>query len=210
VITDRDLVLASAATYTLPVPTFFGMGGAVRIFRTMVEDVAVYAIEGTHDPLGWFFDFLALPIASHDCVEDAALGWLHGGIFTLYKSVREPLIAAISKDEKYAITGHSLGGGLTVMITGDMVARGHPPVRWAAFAPPKVGFQSLIELVAKVPGAGYRYCNDPVPEVPLTADPFWLYGQVPLRHNEGFVWPPQKAHAIENYVALEALLNPQK
>jgi hypothetical protein len=53
-ISDRDLVLAAAATYTPNAQaTFAGLGGAARAYRTVVDDTAVYAIEGTHS--SWEF-----------------------------------------------------------------------------------------------------------------------------------------------------------
>jgi len=206
-IADRDLVLASAATYTTPDATFVGLSGTVRVCRTMVEDVAVYAIEGTHDVVGWALDFMALPIPSHATTEHPDIGWVHGGINSALDSVWPMMRDAMMKDDKYAITGHSLGAGLAVMATACMVAANHPPVRWAAFAPPRVGFTKMIELVATVPGSGYRNGNDPVPDVPFRAEPMWVYEQVPLLRGGDRQHPPWDAHHVPLYVALEAALS---
>ena len=206
-ITDRDLVLAAAATYVTTDATFTGLNGAARAFRTVVGDTAVYAIEGTHDPLGWFLDFMALPVSFHATVEHPDVGWVHGGINAALESIWPALSSAMAKDDKFAITGHSLGAGLSVIATARMVALGHAPVRWAAFAPPRVGFKKMIELVAKAPGTGYRNGNDPVPEVPIYAEPLWVYEQVPLRRGGDLCRPPWDAHHIPLYVELEAALN---
>ena len=208
-ITDKDLVLAAAATYGPGAATFVGLSGTVRAFRTMVDDVAVYAIEGTHDTLGWALDFMALPVPSHVTTEDPDVGWVHGGINAALESIWPLIYPAMMADEKYAITGHSLGAGLAVISTARMVAKGHLPVRWAGFAPPRVGFKKMIDLVAQVPGTGYRNSNDPVTDVPFRAEPMWVYEQVPLRRGGPPPYrPPWDAHHIDNYVALEAALNP--
>jgi predicted lipase len=210
VVTTRDLVLAAAATYTAPVATFVGLSGTVRACRTVVGDTAVYAIEGTHDPLGWALDFMALPVPAHGTVEHPDIGWVHGGMNAALDSIYPALQAAMLKDDKYAVTGHSLGAALALMATGCMVAAGHPPVQWAAFAPPRVGFKKLIDLVATVPGTGYRNGNDPVPMVPLRAEPMWLYEQVPLLRGGTPLRPPWNDHHMALYVALEAALSATK
>ena len=206
-ITDHDLVLASAATYTTAVADFIGLSGAVRAFRTVVDGVAIYAIEGTHDPLGWALDFMALPLPSHVTADDPDIGWVHSGIAAALDSIWPTMEKAMFSDGEYAITGHSLGAGLAVISTARMVAKNHPPIRWAAFAPPRVGFKKMIEFVATVPGTGYRNSNDPVTDVPFRAEPMWVYEQVPLlRGGPPPYRPPWDAHHIQNYVSLEESL----
>ena len=211
-ITDRDLVLAAAATYTTTEASFSSLDGAARGFRTVSGDTAIYAIEGTHDPLGWFFDFMALPLEAHGTIEHPDIGWVHGGIYAVLLSIWPQMLTAIQADVKsglkIAITGHSLGAGCAVLAVGLLVTLGIIPVRWAAFAPPRVGFKKLVELVATASGTGYRNSNDPVPEVPLRALPLWLYEQVALLSGGPPPYhPPWDAHHIENYVALEQSLN---
>ena len=206
-ITDHDLVLAAAATYKTADATFYGLNGTARAFRTLVDDTAIYAIEGTHDSLGWALDFMALPISSHVTAEDEDIGWVHSGINAVLESIWPALIAAMSKDEKYAITGHSLGAGMALLATARMVAFKHPPVRWAAFAPPRVGFKKMVDLVATIPGNAYRNGNDPVTDVPFKAEPLWLYEQVPLRRGDEVCHPPWDAHHIDLYVKLESELS---
>ena len=208
-ITDRDLVLASAASYVIQKPTFTGFGGAVCAFRTVIDGIAVYAMEGTHDRIGWALDFMALPVPSHATVEHPDVGWVHGGINAALDSIWPQLFMAMNQDKEYAITGHSLGAGLTVIAVARMVATGHMPVRWAAFAPPRVGFKKMIELVAEASGNAYRNGNDPVPDVPFRAEPFWIYEQVPLRRGGAVCRPPWDAHHIDRYIELEAALNPK-
>lgn len=206
-ISDADLVAASAATYATHEPTFVGLSGAVCAFRTMVDGLPVYAIEGTHDRLGWALDFMALPVPSHATIEHPDIGWVHSGLNAATDSIWPQLFAAMSQDKEYAVTGHSQGAGLTVIVTARMVALGHPPVRWAAFAPPRVGFKKMIDLAARAPGAGYRNGNDPVTDVPFRAEPFWIYEQVPLRRGGAVCRPPWDAHHIDRYIELEKALN---
>lgn len=209
---DNDLVLASAATYTTADATFSSLDGTARVFRTVIGDTSIYAIEGTHDPLGWILDFMALPVELHASIEHPDIGFVHGGIFAVLMSVWQPMLNAIQDDVKaglkIAITGHSLGAGCAVLAVGLLVTLGIIPVRWAGFAPPRVGFKKLIQLVGQSSGTGYRNSNDPVPEVPIRALPLWLYEQVPLLCGGPPPYhPPWDAHHIENYVALEEMLN---
>jgi hypothetical protein len=202
VITDVELVAASAATYAGGEATFSGLSGTVRCFRTLVDGVAIYAIEGTHDKLGWALDFMALPIPMHVTAEHPDIGWVHAGINAALDSIWPLFVETIAQDEKYAITGHSLGAGLAVIATARLVALKRPPLRWAAFAPPRVGFKKMIDLVTSVPGTGYRNGNDPVTDVPFRAEPMWIYEQVPLLRGGETAHPPWDAHHIDNYAKL--------
>lgn len=210
-ITDRDLVLASAATYTSPTPTFSGLDSAARVFRTVIGDTAIYAIEGTDNPVGWLMDFMALPVEAHATVDHPDIGCVHGGIFAVLLSVWPQMLASIQDDikseMKIAITGHSLGGGCAVLAVGLLVSIGIFPIQSSFFAPPRVGFKTLHELVDKVSTSAYRNGNDPVPEVLIRAIPVWLYEQRPLLCGGISVRPPWDAHHIPLYVALEETLN---
>jgi hypothetical protein len=206
-VTDKDLVLAAAATYGTAPATFSGLDGAARVFRMGINDVAIYAIEGTHDPVGWFYDFMALPAEQHASVDLPSIGFVHGGIFAVLTSVWPEMIAAVRTDAaaglKVALTGHSLGAGCAVLATALLVALGIKPVRCAFFAPPRVGFKTMNMLVDQVQTSAYRNSNDPVTDVPLRAPPLWLYEQRPLlRGGPPPYRPPWDAHHIENYVAL--------
>lgn len=234
-ITDRDLVFAAAATYGGGEATFSALGGTARVFRTIVGDVAVYAIEGTHDLLGVVLDALALPLpsqligtdaahvldavrfmampeAAHATVEHPDIGFVHGGIYAVLMSVWTGLLGSIRDDvvagNKVALTGHSLGAGCAILATALLVSYGIKPVRAAYFAPPRVGFKAMHELVSLVSTAAYRNGNDPVTDVPFRAVPFWLYEQLPLLRGGQICRPPWDAHHVDRYVALEAALNP--
>lgn len=228
-ITDHDLVAASAATYGGGEATFSGLNGTAKAFRTVVDGVAVYAFQGTHDRLGWILDAAALPIPSqlvgfeadhilcalefmglkveaHDSAEHPDIGFVHGGIQAVLMSVWPKMWSAMQGDEKIAVTGHSLGAGCAILATAMMVALGRPPIMAAYFAPPRVGFKKMNRLVDQVPTAAYRNGNDPVTDVPFRARPFWLYEQRPLLRGGEPCRPPWDAHHIDRYVALEESL----
>ena len=232
-IRDHDLVLAAAATYTTADATFVGLADAARVFRTMVDDVAVYAIEGTHDTLGWALDamalplpsqmigteighvlralkFMALPDAANASIEHPDIGFVHGGIYAVLLSIWPKMWEAIQKDDKFALTGHSLGAGCAVLATALTVALGKPPVRAAFFAPPRVGFKKMHDLVDQVSTSAYRNANDPVTDVPFRAVPFWLYEQRPLLRGGDVCRPPWNAHHIDLYVKLEEMMRDSK
>ena len=66
------------------------------------------------------------------------------------------------------------------MAVALLVAIGIVPCRAAFFAPPRVGFKKMHDLVDQVSTSAYRNANDPVTDVPFRAVPFWLYEQRPL------------------------------
>ena len=158
-ITDRDLVLAAAATYGSAAATFVGLEGTARVFRTEVNDIAIYAIEGTHDNRGWALDALALPLPSqlvggtpdqilnalhfmaspevvHATVEHPDIGFVHGGIYAVLASVWDPMLTAIRADVSagtpVALTGHSLGAGCAVLATAQASCTRRRRAAWAA------------------------------------------------------------------------------
>ena len=232
-ITDQDLVRAAKATYADNPATFVGLKGTANVFRTVIGDVAVYAIEGTHDDQGWLLDamalplpsqlvgdtpdhilkaikFMALPDAAHAAVEHPDIGFVHGGILAVLMSVWPDMLESIRNDIKeglqIAITGHSLGAGCAVLAVGMLVAIGIMPVRSAFYAPPRVGFKKLHQLVDQASTIALRNGNDPVPEVPFRVLPFWLYLQRQLAIGGDQQLPPWSAHHIDFYVSLQAAL----
>lgn len=234
-ITDRDLVAAAAATYGTGAATLVGLNGTAQVFRSVVDGVAIYAIEGTHDAQGWALDamvfplpsqfvggiadhvltalkFMALPEAAHATVEHPDIGFVHGGIYAVLMSVWDSMLEGIEADVKnglqIAVTGHSLGAGCAIQAVALLVALGINPARAAFFAPPRVGFKKTHELVNQVSTAAYRNGNDPVTDVPFRAMPFWLYEQRPLLRGGDRCRPPWDAHHIDLYVNLTDTLNP--
>jgi hypothetical protein len=198
-ISDRALVLAAAATYEpKAVPIIEAIDHAVRIFRTSIDGLAVFAIEGTHDDLGWALDFVAAGADDHETFNHPTLGFVHAGFHMAAMAVF-PRMALAAQGIEYAITGHSLGGELALHLGGMMIDDGHPPVKIGAFAPPRGGGAQFVKVVTSVPFCAYHFGNDPVPDVPLML-PGFPYEQVPLTMIGRPMFNPFKAHHVDNYV----------
>lgn len=199
-ISDRALVLAAAATYEpKAVPVIEAIGGVVRVFRTEVDGLTVIAVEGTHNRLGWLLDFIAARTEDHETLNHPTLGFLHAG-FHLEAVTIAPAIALMVHGRDYALSGHSLGAALALLLAGLLSDDGHPPVQIGAFAPPRVGGALLVKTVTAVPLTAVRFGNDPVPGVPFEVDPEFPYRQVPLTAVGAPMLNPFSSHHIDNYV----------
>lgn len=203
-ISDRALVLAAAATYDVAnTPLIESLQRSVRVFWSKVDGLTVIAIEGTHDPLGWMLDFLAMRTEDHQTLDHPSLGFLHAGFHLAALSIFAR-IKAMTEGQDYALAGHSLGAALALLIGGLMIDDGHPPVKIGAFAPPRVGGVRFVEVVTSVPLCAYWFGNDPVPRAPLRIWPGYPYEQVPLIS----IGPPHDIfhmrasdHPVANYLA---------
>lgn len=210
--TDVELVQHAAATYDpAAIPDFQDVDHAVKVFMTTRADgLNVIAIEGTHDAVGWGFDFLAASVSDQQGMDKQTLGFVHSGFYAagLTALTRCALIAA---GGPYAICGHSLGAALALLIGGILSQdsfEGHSlaPVKIGAFAPPRVGGAQFVKVIETIPFCAYRYGQDPVPEVPFSI-PGWPYEQVPLTQLPGPAVPlfdiraRLADHHIQNYVA---------
>jgi hypothetical protein len=210
--TDVELVQHAAATYDpAATPDFQDVDHAVKVFMTTRADgLNIIAIEGTHDAIGWGFDFLAASVSDQQGMDKQTLGFVHSGFYAagLTALTRCALIAA---GGPYAICGHSLGAALALLIGGILSqdtfeGRSLAPVKIGAFAPPRVGGAQFVKVIETIPLCAYRYSEDPVTEVPFSV-PGWPYEQVPLTQLPGPAISPAdfparvRCHNIENYVA---------
>lgn len=199
---DAELVDAAAGTYNAaatPLVTDFGKSIVAFLTARPSDGLPIIAIEGTHDPLGWAIDFLALPVGAHATTMHPTLGRLHAGFYAAAQAII-PKIAIATAGRPWAITGHSLGAALALLVGAMMAEDDHPPIKIGAFAPPRVGMASFVGAIAAIPTSAYRFGNDPVPEVPFTLPPEFAYAQVPLIAVGTAMLPPWRCHAIENYV----------
>lgn len=198
-VSDRDLVVAAAATYAGNVPTWSFFQGAVCVFRSQTADgLPVFSAEGTHNNPGWALDFCAVPI--HDAVVNHAdLGRIHSGFWFASRPLIPVLLDAIG-DQPFALAGHSLGAALALLLGAELIIRGKRPERIGAFAPPRVGMAEFVSVVTKAPLSAYRFGNDPVTEVP-DALPGFPYAQVPLIAVGARLPDRFDCHAIKNYLA---------
>lgn len=190
-ISDHELVLAAAATYSsTDTPYFEDVDRAIRVFLSKASDGAnIIAIEGTHDPLGWALDFFALQVQDQQGMDHKTLGFVHAGFYAAAVSALPRIVLAASGAPFY-ITGHSLGAGLALEISGMLIDDNLAPLKVGAFAPPRVGGATFVKIATSIPFCAYRFGNDPVPEVPLSL-PDFPYVQVPLTQ----VGEPGENHA---------------
>jgi lipase (class 3) len=206
--TDAELVDAAAGTYEpTATPIFEDVGTAIRVFLTVRDDgINIIAIEGTHSPLGWLLDFAGIKAEDQQGVNHASLGFVHGGFYASAVAILTRC-ALIAEKNPYAICGHSLGAALALLVGALLIDDGLPPIKTAAFAPPRVGGPNFVRTACSVPFCAYRYGGDPVTEVPMTL-PSVPWTQVPLRILPATVpfLDPFHYHAIGNYVtAVHAL-----
>ncbi len=212
--TDIELVDCAAQTYTRTDPFAENIDNAVRVFLTTLSSgLNVIAFEGTKNAPGWLLDFLAisssdlsviqlflsLGAADHPTIQHPRLGLVHAGFDAGVKSVmsKVALIAA----GPFAITGHSLGAALALRATAEFILDGTPPLKCAAFAPPRVGGDKFVKITTSIPISAYKWGDDPVPEVPFTLPPKYDYRQVPLTKVGHFELEATACHNIKNYVS---------
>lgn len=204
-ISDHELVLAAAATYDrASKPIFVGIDGAMKVFLSVVDGLRVAAIEGTHDPLGWALDFVALPEELRGTVSHPTLEWMHAGFYAAAVDAL-PTVRDIANQGPFALTGHSLGAAEAGAIGALLILEGIKPVKIGMFAPPRVAGDKYVSVVSSVPNCAYRYADDPVPMVPFSLRNF-PYRQVSLTQiGRGLfareILDPFVYHHIENYTA---------
>jgi predicted lipase len=199
--TDIELVEAAAATYDpAAVPFYDDFTNAIRIFQTTRADgLNIISAEGTKNPAGWAIDFCALGIEDHAGTNHPSLGFVHAG-FLVSALLAMPKIQSVTTKGPFAISGHSLGAAMALLLGGLLIDNGTPPVKIGAFAPPRVGGEQFVKVATSVPFCAYAYGNDPVPRVPFRIMPLFPYMQVGMtdigtpRLNEF------SCHAIQNYV----------
>jgi predicted lipase len=165
-ISDITLAQLAAATYSCdPTWTGAGLDQSIHACRTNEDGLVVIAFRGSIAARDWFLDFAALPIRA-TLLNHATLGYVHSGFLAAAMSVL-PRIALAVEGKPYALTGHSLGGAIALMVGAIMADENNPPQRICTFGAPKVGFAKYAEALADVHVDQYRRGNDPVPSAPL-------------------------------------------
>lgn len=204
---DIELVQYAASTYKRDDVFCDVLGSSLVLFKDVRPDgLIVISNEGTHNPPGWAFDFLALEADSRHGFVHPDLGWVHAGFFGLCVMAYPKVLEAV-RDKPYAIDGHSLGAIAALMLGAMLTVAGQPPAKVGAFAPPRGGGAQFVRIATSGPFCAYQYGQDPVPDVPFTIEPLFPYQQVPLtllpapRVDPFDLQARVAMHHIENYVA---------
>lgn len=193
-ISDRDAVLAQAATYEGKPPAFSSRGEALCVYLSEIAGELVVACEGTHNTFGWAVDFNAWPAGANEPVAHAShptLPAMHRGFRDVALDVLAPLRAAV-KGRKWHVPGHSLGGACALALAGYLADEGEPPASIFLFAPARV-FLDAPDVLANVPIRGWRCGGDVVPSAPP------VYWRPLLTHFPGPA--DESSHHIENFLA---------
>jgi hypothetical protein len=165
VLSDRSLADLCAATYAPDhVPTYETPD--VHVTVTKQGGVVYWAFRGSASLRDWFDDLLAVPV--DETVDHEILGLCHPQFLRNALSVIEPLLRDIG-DNPHVGTGHSKGGSEALDIGALLALRGKPPLRLVAFAPARAG--ALKGILGPIPGASYRFRDDPVPLLPTYLPP---------------------------------------
>jgi hypothetical protein len=193
VISDRDAVLAEAATYAGKPPAFASRGNALAVYLSEIAGELVVACQGTHNTFGWAVDFTAWPVGASEPVghqSHPSLPKMHAGFRDVVLDVL-PAVRKAVKGRIYHLPGHSLGGACALALAGYLADEGEPPASLFLFAPARV-FLDPPDVLAPVPLKGWRCGGDIVPEVPP------LYWRPLLTHFDGPA--DESSHGIDNFV----------
>jgi Lipase (class 3) len=180
--TDVELVDYAAGTYNpAAVPFIEDLFAAIRIFLfERADGLLVISPEGTHSDVGWALDFFAIKAEDHGTKDHPGLGFIHAGFYIAALRVFQKLVAELEKrGQPFALSGHSLGAALALLLGGMFIQMGLKPVKIGAFAPPRVGGEQFVSIVSTVPIYACRYGMDPVPLAPMSI-PSARYRQVPI------------------------------
>ena len=186
-----DLALCRAVAGSYEVTPSIAAGD-VRLVITEQDGICIVAIPGTRATVAadWVRDLSAWPDTSRT---HPNLGECHDGCLTGAEMVVQAAAAAVA-DRPFAVVGHSLGGGIAVLLAAMMP---RPPVRLVTFGAMRaaIGYQ-VREILAPVPGAHYRNGGDPVPDLPG-----WPYREWRVRVQLGVAREPCiHDHFIVNYL----------
>lgn len=169
-ITDLQLAQAALDAYSkpasLPIPE---TGTDVRI--TIVDEAMLVSFRGSKTLQDWIRDFRFAPIVLR---AHPQLGPCHDGFLRGVESVIGPILNATIGKKVY-IDGHSLGGALAVGTAALFTLAGRPVETVVTFGAPRFGMAPFVSLLKPVTVRQYRNGNDPVPDLPLSVAPEFLF-----------------------------------
>lgn len=121
----------------------------------------------------WVRDLMAIT----NPFEHDVFGPIHPGAFIGLEAASVQISKHLDSTKPILISGHSLGGQRTTLLTALFIQMGILPknMRRVPFAAPKAGFRKLLDYVAGVPVQSYwnsvNVFHDPVPMLPATFPP---------------------------------------
>jgi hypothetical protein len=134
----------------------------VHVGYALIDNCASFTFAGSEGAGDWLRDFRAVPF------KHPQLGILHDGFWQGMDAVFATLKPLLIGD--VAIQGHSLGCAHAAILAGLCAFAAIPVNQLCLFAPPRVSYSPLAEMIRGWVRNTYAYRNgmDPVPEVALT------------------------------------------
>jgi Lipase (class 3) len=170
---DAYLCDAAAEAYG-GVATSAGAGHvqAVVSERDGLQVIALCAGE-PQDLVEWFADFAG---SEHELRNHPKFGRCHAGFLTAAEAIFPEVTRTVEIGKPFAVTGHSLGGGIAIGLSALLADAGLPPARLTTFGAPRFDVGATGELLKEIPGERFLNGADPVPDVPawpLVTDRPW-------------------------------------
>lgn len=133
------------------------------------DNTIILAFRGTQTEREWLLDFhiqkIKFPYVTQEC-------FVHEGIFHIYQSCRDTILTRLNKlstNKEVLITGHSLGGALSTLLTLDSIhSTNFTNISHCSFASPKVGDSHFKDVFQHVVPTSLRFVNiyDIIPLLP--------------------------------------------
>lgn len=142
-----------------------------NLFGYIIESdtTIIITFRGTQTEREWLADFdiqtIKFPYVSKEC-------FIHEGIFKIYQSCRDTILTHLNKlspEKEVLITGHSLGGALSTLLTLDSIhSTKFTNIQHCSFASPKVGDIHFKKLFHNTVTSSLRFVNiyDLIPLLP--------------------------------------------
>lgn len=183
-----ELALLASKAYSKP--NVRALKVEAYVHRVVGSHETVIAVAGTEDRFDVLRDLWIRP-DYEDGVGHAHVGFLEGA-----RGVLRPLLAKVDEDSPLILTGHSMGGAISLILALMLTAQGHKVIEWVGFGTPKC----LTDPNPLLKCTDYRNGNDIVSEIlPLG----FLY-QHPVEVTEigkaAKWWPNFKDHSLKRYI----------
>lgn len=132
----------------------------VTVGLAIIDGINTFTFAGSEDITDWLRDADIMPI-------DTVLGTISSGAWDGMEQTFDTLKPFLI--DKISISGHSLGAMHAIILAGLCAINNIPVDQLTLFAPPKLSYQYLVDIVNKHVNKIYAYRNgiDPVPEVPI-------------------------------------------